>query len=297
MRSRILIGILLLFSRLPLFVLYRFSDFIFIIVFYLLRYRRNIVARNLNHAFPDKNPEEKKKIQKAFFRHFCDLAVESLKAATISSKELKNRMKYQNLELIRELYQKEKDIILVSGHYANWEWMLATQLYSDYQNISLYHPLANSFFDAFVKHIRERFGARLLPMATALRQLVQYHRNGRLTFSYFLADQTPMSDARFWTIFLNQETAFFEGPARMAHKFGSAFVFLDIRKEKRGFYTAEFKLLCEDASKCSELELMFYYIEILEKQIQKKAEYWLWSHRRWKRKRPDGVALTKRPGV
>ncbi len=278
-------------TRLPLWFLYAVSDILFVLVFLVFRYRRNIVRLNLKRSFPDANRQRLKKIERDFYRHFCDLAVESFKASSIKPELLQKRLTYSNPELIHQLYQQNKSIVLVGGHYGNWEWMLGSPLSFDYHCISLYHPLANKSMDAFIKKSRARFGSELTPMATAFRRLLKHHRENTKTMTYFIADQTPMTNARFWVKFLHQETAFFEGPAKIARKFQQAFVFLDIQKTKRGHYKANFRLLAEDASTHSEEELMFLYIRALERQIINEPAFWLWSHRRWKRNRPVGAPL------
>ena len=243
---------------------------------------------NLNKSFPEKSQKELNGITRRFYRHFCDSFIESFYALNISEKEIRKRYKYKNVEVLNQLYEKNKSVILVFGHYGNWDWLNSLPLYTKHKNYALYHPLRNKYFDELFIQIRGKFGVKLIPMKTAYKDMLTVSKNNILTITYFLTDQRPVwSSIRFWTTFLHQETPVLTGSEVIAKKLNQAVVYLDIQKVKRGFYEAEFELLAENPKETEEFEITESHTRKLESIIIRKPDYWLWSHKRWKLKRED----------
>ncbi len=276
-----------LLTLLPLRVLYIISDICFIII-YLLGYRRKVVMMNLKNSFPEKSHKELKTIAHRFYHHFCDSFIESFYALNISEKEIRKRYRYKNPEILNHLFEKKKSIILVFGHYGNWDWLNSLPLYTGHLNYALYHPLRNKYFDELFIRIRGKFGVKLIPMKTAYKDMLAASKKNILTITYFLTDQRPVwSSIRYWTTFLNQETPVLTGSEVIARKLDQAVVYLDIQKIKRGYYEAEFEIITENPTETKEFEITESHTRKLESIIIKKPEFWLWSHKRWKLKRED----------
>jgi KDO2-lipid IV(A) lauroyltransferase len=275
-----------LITLLPLRVLYVFSDIIFLFLYYFPGYRRNVVFTNLRNALPEKEENELKLIEKKFYRHLSDLIVETLKMTHMSRRELRKRMVFENPELLTRLYSEGKDICGVLGHYNNWEWMnLITEL-SDYTFMCVYKPLKNKHFDRFLNSLRMKNGVVLSPMSMVIRDLYSYRKKGVLTLSAYLADQTPTkSEINYWTTFLGQDTPVFFGTEKIAAKFDMAVVFFNVRKVKRGYYSARMELLFENAGSAPENLITETHVKRLDGIIRENPEYWIWSHRRWKHRR------------
>ncbi|MFN6944180.1 MAG: lysophospholipid acyltransferase family protein [Cytophagaceae bacterium] len=272
-------------SLLPLRVLYLISDFLFVLVFYVFKYRRTVVQENLANAFPEKTPRERRQIEKKFFRYLCDLMVEILKKLTLSKKEGYRRCSLKNADLTQRLAQENKNIIAVTGHYANWEWGdLCLGAKVTHQVYAIYKPLSNKPFNSLMKKMRTRFGMKLISMRETYRAVVS--NNDHLNATYFIADQTPSAEGAYWTRFLNQDTAVFKGAARIAKKMGYPVLYVVTRRKGRGIYEMELELIVEDPSTLTEEEICELYTRRLEEDILKEPELWLWSHRRWKHKRP-----------
>ncbi len=287
-------GFLWLITLLPFWVLYRISDLIFVLVFWVFRYRRKVVAQNLANAFPEKSEAERKKIEFRFFRHLCDYFFETIKMLHLSDKAIEKRVNYTNDYLIRK--EKEgQNVVCMLGHTGNWEWVSSISMQIDTNWIIPYHPLRNSpYFDSFMVKLRSRFGSQLVPMKQTYRSLMEVQKSGKHFMAGMIADQSPSStNNRHWITFLNQDTAVMEGSERIAQKTGSAVVYAKMLKIKRGYYKVTPVEITPNAKNEEDLFVTKRFFEVLEEHIREQPEYWLWSHRRWKRKRPQDEKLIK----
>jgi len=276
-----------LITLLPLQVLYLFSDFFYLILYYLAGYRRKVVAANLRNAFPEKSEVERRKIERRFYRHLSDLIVETLKATHMSPEQISQRFAVRGLSGIDPLYKDGKSIIALCSHYNNWEWFSAVQLATPFRILTSYKPLKNKYFDQFILNLRTKFGTWVSPMQYILRDLLKFRNEKILTMSGFIADQAPPPDEHaYWTTFLNQETGFFRGAEKLAVKYDMPVIFVNINKIKRGYYEMVFEIVTEHPGKEAPDFITSLYAEMLEAVIREKPEYWLWSHRRWKHKKP-----------
>lgn len=274
------------FAHLPLKIQYFFSDFIFLIVYYIVRYRRDVVKTNLEKSFPEKTEKERNKIAWKFYRHFCDYIIESVALIGMNANEITKRYKYSNIELVNNLYDRGKGIILAIGHYNNWEWYAGLQLHTKLQIVGIYKPLSNPYFNKLIISLREKFGGHAISITSSLKHMMEYHNQHILTITGFLTDQRPMAKyIEYWTTFLNQETPVLLGVEKIGKKLDYAILYGHTRKLKRGYYTTEFTLLCENPRETKDYEITEMHTRALEKTIREKPEYWLWSHRRWKHNR------------
>lgn len=285
------IFILKLLGNTPFWLLYICADFIYLISYYVVGYRKKTVFRNLKNSFPEKTDQEIHQITIAFYRHFADLVVETIKSFQISEETLRKRISYKNPEVLNELYAQGKNVALLSGHYGNWEWTMAMPKFIQHQLNVIYRPMQNKQIDTFMKKVRSRFGMLLIPAKTSLRTMLEIEKSGQLSATYYLADQTALYDTKYWMMFLNQETPVFPGPEKVASRLKQAVVFMDIQKVKRGYYEVEFTKLFNDASQTREYEVTKTHLKFLEGIIRKRPELWLWSHKRWKHTRPEHIPL------
>jgi KDO2-lipid IV(A) lauroyltransferase len=280
-------GINWILSLLPLRILYLFSDLVYLILYYVVSYRRKVVSINLKNSFPEKTDEERKTIEKKFYRHLADLIVEILKLTHMSDKEQNKRFTYSNLEVIDKLREEKRDIIAVMGHYNNWEWPTLLPAYLKYKTIIIFKPLQNKYFNGFFNNQRSKHGIVLTPTSLIIREIIKYKINNIITFSVFISDQIPAKgDIKYWTTFLNQDTAVFTGAGKIAAKYDMAVVFFHVQKIKRGYYNLDIELLHEHTAGLSEEDITETHVRRLEEIIREKPEFWIWSHRRWKHKKP-----------
>jgi len=274
-------------SLLPLRVLYVFSDFIFLLLYYFPSYRRKVVATNLKNAFPEKSDEELKSIEKKFYKHMADIFIETFKLVHMSEKEQQKRFTYSNIEIIDKLRQEKRDIIAVLGHYNNWEWPTLLPFFLKYKIVIIYKPLQNKYFNGFINKQRSKHGIVLTPMSQIIREIINYRKNDINTLSVFLSDQTPAKgEIKYWTTFLNQDTPVYLGVEKIASKYDMAVVYFHIQKTKRGHYNLNIELLFDHTAGLPEYLITETHTRKLEETIKEKPEYWLWTHRRWKHKKP-----------
>jgi len=280
-------GINWVITLLPLSVLYIFSDFLYLVLYYFPSYRRKVVANNLKNSFPDKSEQEIKCIEKKFYKHLADLFIETFKLTHIPKEQMMKRFTVSNLEIINRLLDEKRDTIAVLGHYNNWEWLTALPLYTKYKSVSIYKPLQNKFFDRFINNLRSKNGMVLTPMSNIIREIINDRKNNINTISAFISDQTPIkTEIKFWTTFLNQDTPIYMGTEKVASKYDMAIVFFHIQKIKRGYYNLNIELLFDHTAGLPEHFITETHVKRLEEIIREKPEFWIWSHRRWKHKKP-----------
>lgn len=281
--NQILFQILVLFSRLPLKVLYFFSDVFSLLNYYIIGYRKKVVFENLKNSFPEKTEPELRRIQKEFFRNFGDFMVETLKAFTISSEELENLVTYENLDFFEKAYLQKKNAIILTGHTFNWEFTtLFAQKVPQENFYAIYKKLQSEFWDKKIIESRGRFGFSLLESKEVMRHFITQENDGNSVYG-FLSDQSPSwGKSQFGVTFLNQKTPVLTGYNRIPRKDNFLYCFAEIVKIKRGKYHIKFIEILPENEKFEEHELVIKFNQYLERTIRKQPENWLWSHKRWK---------------
>lgn len=284
--TKLLMPFFYLLSYIPFFILFLISDFLFFIMYYILKYRRKMVHSNLKRCFPEKTEKEINTIERKFFRHLGDYMIETLKGLSIRKKNLQKRYQFKNPEIFEKYYQQNKSIIIYLGHYGNWEWFSILPFYISHQMCAIYQPQSVESVDHFAKTCRERFGVKAIKSQMAFRELSKYKNKGIPTATLFLGDLRPFpGSTKYWIQFLNNETSFAIGTDRIAKKLDMAVIFPKITKIKRGYYQVEFKLLTDNIKELKENEVIDKFASEIETVIHKQPQYWLWSHNRWKHKR------------
>jgi len=279
-----------LISILPFKMLYLFSDFLNVVLFRLIGYRKKVVLENLRNSFPGKTEKELYHICKKFYSHLCDFFLETIKVLTVSKKNLLNRCLFAPgaLDVLSKFADQNKSVLLVMGHNGNWEWSCNVfNMLSRHQLFVIYHPISNKYFDGLMHRIRSRSGTRLIAMKNTYRQMA-VNKNG-LNATAFVADQTPKPDHAYWTTFLHQDTPVYKGMELIAKKMNLPVLYSSVKKTKRGFYEMNAEVLTESPMATGDGVLSELFIRRLEKDITSQPETWLWSHRRWKHKRPIAI--------
>ncbi|MEC5393877.1 lysophospholipid acyltransferase family protein [Bergeyella sp. RCAD1439] len=278
-----IVQLIKLISKLPLSLLYGFADLIFVLSYYLVGYRKKVVSENLHNAFPEKSEQERKAILKAFFRHFADYIVETFKSLTISSHELRVRMQHLNQHVFQEAKDEGKNIIFLSGHIFNWEWISAlAKVIPQEHCYPVYRKIKNPFWNKQIENIRNRFGNQSVDANEVMRHILRTPNDGNHTYM-FVADQSPhyhISDIGLE--FLNQKTPVFLGYDKLATRMDLAFIYCDIKKIKRGFYQVNYYRIHPDGEKFQTYEVVKKFHQMLENTLKRDPSNYLWSHRRWK---------------
>ncbi len=274
--------VLRLISILPRPLFYGFSDLVFVLVFYLARYRRKVVRVNLGLALPELTDEERKRIEKDFYRHLCDLFLEMIKTMDLSANEVEKRYHVKNIELLKSL-EKKRSVLLLCTHYANWEWNTSINNYVSSKGFAIYQKIGNVYFDRLIQKIRARWNTEPLEQKETIKRIVQNERDGIRGIYGIVSDQSPMmSKAQYWSDFMGIEVPVFTGAEGLAKKLDMAAVFLKVSKVKRGFYEAEFIPIAEQGGNTDGHEITDKFLRLAEEQIRERPEHYLWTHRRWK---------------
>lgn len=276
-----------LFSLLPLGVLYFISDYLVYPVLYgVLGYRKKVVQENMRKVFPDKTEAERQAIERKFYHYLSDLFMETIKGFSLSYEELDKRITITNPDSFKKIYRENDGIVLTLGHVGNYEWL--AQYLPQAMDITIaapYRKFTNPYFDKAFKASRERGGGILFHTQNT-REFIRTQKN-----KYVLAlanDQSAPAEKSYWVRFLNQDTSFFEGTEKMARQLKFAVVFVNIRVPERGKYTLTFQPITEDPVKEPLGAILGEHARLLEENIYQAPEYWLWSHKRWKHKKPAG---------
>lgn len=276
----IVYGLLYLVSLLPFCILYGIADFFFVILHYIMGYRKEVVMTNLKNAFPEKTEAERKTIARKFYRNFCDNWIETIKLLSISKKSMNKRIT-GNFEVFDQLHKTGQSAQANLGHFFNWEIMtLHCGINQPYTFLTVYLPQSSKIMNRLIQHLRSRWGNPQIPSTEMARSIIPWRKKQFLIA--LGADQSPMPDNAYWLYFMNQPTGFAKGPEKNARALNLAVVMLTTTRKKRGHYHFDYFLLSDKPKELPDGELMREYVMHLEENIRLQPELYLWSHRRWK---------------
>lgn len=283
-----------LLSLLPLWLLYFVSDLLFFPTYYLARYRRKIVRRNLTGSFPEKDLKEIVRIEKRFYHFFCDYIVETIKLFSMSEEQMKRRMVFKGVDHIVSAMEKEdKNFCFVYlGHYCNWEWIASLPYWcpDDVKCGQIYHPLYNKAFDRLFLRLRNQFGGECIAMKETLRRIIEMKRAKQKCIIGFISDQAPKwNSIHHWCDFLHRETPVFIGTERIGKQVDALIYYADVKRTRRGYYLCEFKPMTHRPKEVPDYELTDRFTHLLEEMIKERPDFWLWSHKRWKRTKEEWI--------
>lgn len=279
-------------SLLPFRILYGMADIGYVVLYYIIRYRRGVVRKNLVTAFPEKSIDDIKTIERKFYHWFCDYFLEAIKLLSISEKELRRRFTIINSEEVEQCFQEGQDVAAILGHYCNWEWLscVGMNLPPERETGLIYHPLRNKTFDYLFRKLRshER-NSHVIPKKDILRYVVTKKREGVRNICGYISDQGPKwTNIHLWLPFLNHEyTPVFTGGERIMRKMNNAVFYVEMSRPKRGYYTATYKLITREPNTLPADDITRRFFCLLEETIRQEPAFYLWSHNRWKRTKEE----------
>tara|TARA_R110002072_G_scaffold172324_2_gene326337 strand:- start:308 stop:1195 length:888 start_codon:yes stop_codon:yes gene_type:complete len=275
--------LLWLISILPFRLLYLVSDGVYLLLYYVIGYRKKTVRYNLKLALPHLSDQERLVIEKKSFRHLCDMFLEVIKTMTISRSEMDRRFQFSNLEVYKDLEKKGKSIALVCAHYASYEWVISMNKYIDFKGFAIYKKIANPHFDSLLKRIRSKHKAFLITTKETIDKIEENHLKGDLCVYGFAGDQSPkLGKAKHWGTFMGIEVPIHTGAEMLAKRFDMNVIYLKVRQKKRGFYEASFEVLSEDVRTVPDYQITDTFIQKVEQQILEAPEFYFWTHKRFK---------------
>lgn len=288
----IVYGIFYLASKLPYRALYAISDIAYLVLYNIVRYRRDIVRSNITSAFPEKSMEECIAIEHGFYRWFCDYFVETVKLMSVSRQELLRHIEFRGTDKIEECFDRGQTCAGILGHYGNWELLSATGLVIKKHPEAviglIYHPLRSQLFDRLFINMRQSMGGVCVPKKDILRYLVSFRSQNLMNLFGYIADQAPRyRNIHLWLPFLNHDTPVFTGAERIMRKMNNAVFYIDVERPERGKYIYTFKLMTDKPGEMPEFEITKKFFVMLEQTIRREPRFYLWSHNRWKRTREE----------
>ncbi|RZJ70695.1 lysophospholipid acyltransferase family protein [Flavobacterium sp.] len=286
----LLYPILWVLSILPWRILYVVSDAIYLVAYYLVGYRKSTVRKNLELAFPEKSDKQRREIEQKVYHHMCDNFLEMVKTLTISRDEMEKHFHFTNLELFLELQKQNRNIMVYASHYGTYEWIISVNYHTVNNGFAVYKRIRNPYFDKLVRKIRGRFRAHLITTKETIPTITKNRVAGVVGTYGLVSDQSPKaSSISHWTEFMGIQTPVHIGPEMLAKRYDMIALNLRVDQVKRGFYEATFEILSENPREIPNFEITDDYMKRLEKQIRKVPELYLWTHKRWKHRKPDAV--------
>lgn len=242
-----------------------------------------MVKENLRLVFPEKSEEEISTITSKFYHHLCDMILESLKTLSIKEKDIRERYRFTNIDLILDLEKRQKSIMLMCAHYGSWEWIFILQRYVNHKGYAVYKKIANKYFDGLVRKIRAKYDTHLITTKETFDTLKASQEKGELTINGFVSDQSPKpTKALHWSEFMGIKVPMYTGAEYLAKELDMAVVFFRVKRLKRGFYETTFETLAENPNQFENYQITDMFFSKVEKQIRTAPEYYLWTHKRWK---------------
>ena len=273
-------------SMLPFRLLYGVSDGLYFILYRLVGYRKKTVSENLKLVFPEKSEAERKRIEKKFYHHLCDMILEAIKSMNIHKEDMKKRFKFTNIEIIKDFEKRNKSISLMCAHYGSWEWIFILQDYTSHKTFAIYKRLNNKYFDRMIRKIRARYDSYLISTKETTAVLTENKKKGLLTINGFAADQSPKKNKAYhWSKFMGIDVPVHTGAEMLSKKLDLSVVFFSVKRVKRGFYETTFKTLTEAPNNFEDYKITDQFIALVENQIYEAPEYYLWTHKRWKHRK------------
>ena len=269
------------------------SDILFVIAYHVVRYCRGVTSANLAKAYPQLSVERRKEIERAYYHHICDLLMEGIYNLYARPQSIMKRYRFVNREVVNHYYESGQSVVLMSAHYNNWEYMITSLNYQVmHHGVGVGKPLQDKSVASYITRRRGRYGTEIVDQHN-VRQTMDYYHQHKVPVAYMmLSDQSPNDVHKsFWTMFMNQETPFLYGAEYFARKYNMPVLYYEVTKVQRGRYEVRFTPLCERPDEVPQYTITSRYIAMLKQTIDKKPEYWLWSHRRWKRTRPADMEL------
>ena len=286
-------GLTYIISLLPFKAMYLLADLVYIVTYYIIRYRRKIVRKNIKTSFPEKSKEEVVDIERKFYRWFCDYVFETFKLLSISEKKLLEHFEMNGLDVMEEYFDRGQDAAAILGHYCNWEWLsavgIAYKRYYDNVKVGLiYHRLRNAAMDRLFRKLRSNHKGECVHKKKILRFIAKYRGENRRTLLGYISDQAPKwENIHLFIPFLNHDTPVFTGGERIMRKMKNAVFFVEMERPKRGKYIANFKLITDEPQNLPPNEVTIRFFNMLEQSIRRQPEFYLWTHNRWKRTKEE----------
>lgn len=275
--------LLFIVSKLPFWLLYQLSNLFYVLIYHIVGYRKNVVRKNLTLCGFADSPDELKNTERKFYRFLCDLSLEAIKVKVMSKKQMLKRFTVTNPELVENFAKQGKSVFVMTGHYANFEWLLALGYYVSLKPVAIYAPLQNQYFDNYFKRVRSKHNSALISKNKFVEEFAISKRENKLNLVGFAADQSPRNRSKnYYRTFFGHEVPVFTGAERLGKRFDVPVVMAKVKRVKRGYYETTFNVLAENPSLVADYQITDMFYEALEEQIKEDPTQYFWTHNRFK---------------
>lgn len=275
--------LLFIVSNLPFWLLYQLSNLLYVFLYHLIGYRKAVVQKNITLCGFATSPAEQKKVERKFYRFLCDLFLEAIKVKGMSKAQMMRRFSVTNPELLEDFAKQGKSVFVMTGHYANFEWLLALGYYVSLKPVAIYAPLQNKYFDKYIKKVRSIHNAALVSRKNFADEFATSQRENKLTLVGFAADQSPQRKSKnYYRTFFGHEVPVFTGAERLGKRFDVPVVMAKVKRTKRGYYQTTFSVLAEHPNELPDYQITDAFYEALEEQIKEDPSQYFWTHNRFK---------------
>ncbi len=271
-----------LFSILPFRIIYWFSDILVFISMNIISYRKHVISKNIDIAFPGLTILDKKKLIKEAYRNLYDISLESLKSYSMTPEKIKARYSFENTEWLNNYFDEGKDIIAYSAHFGNWEWgPLIVPMYLKHLIIGLIKPIKNQRIYKYIFTQRNTTGAELVDIYGD--KSIIYNKQSRPKMTVYIGDQNPSNKEKAIEVdFFDTKTLCLHGAESHAKRTNDIVINLQISRIKRGYYHLTPMLVSDKPNENAPGEITQIYMSQLQKAIEANPSAWLWTHKRWK---------------
>ena len=284
-------------SLLPMPLLHLMGDFIYLIVYHIVGYRKEVVRNNLRNSFPDWDEKKMRQTEKRYYHHLCQLLVEGVKMLSMSRRQVMRRYRCTNPEILQPYFDNGQSVILMSAHYNDWEWMvLSLEMQLPHHGIGVGKANTNKSFEHIINKFRTRYGTEVVFADHVRERMKDYFEQGRPCAYMMLSDQTPASANRAYLLprFLNQPTDMIYGSEYFAKKYHFPVLYYRVKRLRKGFYEWTLEKITDQPDEAPYGSIIETYASKLQRDIENEPACWLWSHKRWKHKEQVKVMLEER---
>lgn len=264
-------------------VLYILSDVLYVVLYYVIGYRKKVIRKNLKLAFPEKSVQERLEIEKKSMHHFLDILMEVIKSFTISKKEISKRYQYKNIEVLQNYYDRKTSLVIMAAHYANWEWVVNVNNFVPYEGYAAFQKITNKYFDHWMKSSRSKFGAYFIPTKEYIKLMDENFKEKKLAIYGLLSDQSPMlHKTHYWGDFMGVRVPVHTGAEMLSKKYNYPVLFFRVNRVSRGYYMVNIEVITENPRDFKDYNITDIFLQKIDKQIREKPEYYFWTHNRFK---------------
>jgi phosphopantetheine--protein transferase-like protein len=270
------------------------------VLYHLLPYRRAVVLGNLRRVFGDVLPEvELLQFAQAYYAHYLRFLLELLRHPFMSAKRREAWIKVENMESPIRAHAQGKGVLLLTGHFGNFEVATVAAISRFPQYRGLFHfvrrPLKPAWLNGLVTWRFRRAGFGTMPGRGSLEAILEVLSHDGLVVYVF--DQHANPPNGIAVDFFGQPAGTFKSLALLALETGAPVIPVSSWRQPDGTHVIRFEdplpvIECEDGGEAIRRNTRAYNVA-LERMLLRHPEQWIWMHRRWKLRASTHIASAR----